>query len=161
MYVHSPGQPSPAQPRRHVPAAAHVGGAPGPPGDSGSKAAGVECLDAALWYERSTLEALVAALSGQSGSDVLEPLLRERRMARLLSSIETAALTANLGLLPHASDLGAALGGGWAGVLNEHDAALQRLVDQADAAASPARPLSPVTSLDCSQLDNASAEQAE
>jgi len=152
--VHSPARPLPAQPRRHLPARddTHT------TSDSGSGStdeSGVECLDAALWYERSTLEALVAAMSIPPGcDDRLEPLIRERRMARLLSSVEMAALTAALGPAP---DLATAIGGGWAGVLREHDAALQRLAEQVESAAAR---LSPLPTAERSRLENASSEQA-
>lgn len=158
--MHSSGLPLPAQPRRHLPAGADVGSSLRP-GASSRDASGLECLDAALWYERSTLEALLAALSGRPGTDdVLEPLVRERRMARLLSSVETAALTAQLGLLPQSPDLAIVIGGGWAGVLSEHDAALKRLAEQVDAAAASSRPLNAMSPIECSPLESASGEQA-
>jgi hypothetical protein len=107
------------------------------PGDGPGDGPGVDCLDAALWHERSTLEALVTALTGSAGEDGddVARLLRERRMARLLSSVETAALAAEHGLPPSSPDLMAAMGGGWGTVLYEHEAALQRLVAEVDAAA--------------------------
>jgi hypothetical protein len=101
------------------------------------------------------LEALVAAMSIPPGrDDRLELLIRERRMARLLSSVEMAALTAALGPAP---DLATAIGGGWAGVLREHDAALQRLAEQVDSAAAR---LSPLPAAERPQLENASSQQA-
>jgi hypothetical protein len=125
------------------------------PGAGSTHKPSVECLDAALWYERSTLEALVAAMSiPPRRDDRLEPLIRARRMARLLSSVEMAALTAALGPAP---DLATAIGGGWAGVLREHDAALQRLTEQVDYAAAR---LSPLPRAERSRLENASSQQA-
>lgn len=160
VYMHSSGLPLPARPRRHVPAGADLGSS-FRRGVSSRDASSVECLDAALWYERSTLEALLAALSGPPGTDdELPPLLQERRMAGLLSSIETAALTAQLGLLPQSPDLATVIGGGWAGVLSEHDAALQRLAEQVDAAAASPRRPNAKPPLECSPLESASGEQA-
>lgn len=122
---------------------------------------GVECLDAALWYERSTLEALAVALSvPPDGDDVLAPLLRERRMARLLTSVETAALNAQLDELPHTSGMADAIGAGWACVLEEHDAELRRLVERVDAAAASESRLSQTRPLERSPLESASGEQA-
>lgn len=159
MYVHSTGRPLPAS-RRDVPAEAGAGRAPGSAPRS-NNASRIDCLHAALWYERSRLEALAAALSGPPGSDdVLTSLRRERGMARLLSSVETAALAAELGPLPQSCDQATVLGGGWASVMDERDVASRRLVEQVDAVAASTHQSSETPSLDCSPLDNASEEQA-
>ncbi len=82
-------------------------------------------------------------------------------MAGLLSSVEAAAVGAPLGLLNPSPHLATVIGGGWAGVLSEHDAVLRRLTEQVEAAAAASSGQLNLTPLpDCSPLDNASGEQA-